>query len=461
LRFDQLAKMTDGRLLTVEQADRVFRGVSVDSRTIASAQLFFAICGDNNDGHRFIDQAIAGGAAGVVSQTGYFAERPLPDGGAVVEVPDTHAAMLRLAEEYLKTTRADRIGITGSNGKTTTKEFAFRLLNVVAEQVYRSPGNYNNLFGVPLALLAMPVETDVAVLEMGISVPGEMARLAALVRPHIVVITNVAATHLEYLGSVENVAREKLQAMQYAQPGAPLIINADDPVLVAEADRVSSSYLTFGIKNQATFAPDAIEKTDDGLITVTIEGCRFHLPLFGEYQIYNLMAAYAIARTLGYSFARVATDEIELATAGMRGELVEVAGMTFISDCYNANPESVRAGLKSLDRFPGGERRVIILGDMLELGSDSPRYHTEVGEQLGQHSLDLIVAVGPKSKSIIAGAKASGIPNDRLLHFDNAAACAEQMVDILRPGDLVYLKGSRGIGLETVIQRFTANKEQP
>ena len=423
--------------------------------------MFFAICGDNNDGHRFIDQAIAGGAAGVVSQAGYFAERPLPDGGAVVEVPDTHAAMLRLAEEYLKTTRADRIGITGSNGKTTTKEFAFQLLNVVAEQVYRSPGNYNNLFGVPLALLAMPVETDVAVFEMGISVPGEMARLAALVRPHIVVITNVGATHLEYLGSVKNVAREKLQVMQYAQPGAPLIINADDPVLMAEVDRVSSPYLTFGIKNQATFAPDSIEKTDDGLIMVTIEGYRFRLPLFGEDQIYNLLAAYAIAKTLGYSFAQVATDEIELATTGMRGELVEVAGMTFIFDCYNANPESVRTGLKSLDRFPGGERRVIILGDMLELGSDSPRYHTEVGEQLGQHSLDLIVAVGPKSKSIIDGAKASGIPNDRLLHFDNAAACAEQMVDILRSGDLIYLKGSRGIGLEAVLQRFTATQEQP
>ena len=230
MRFDQLADITHGKLLTVEQAERTFTGVSIDSRTIGPEHLFFAIKGENNDGHQFVDQAIAAGAAGLVLQTGHFSENSMPHQVAVVEVPDSHVAMLRLAAAYMKTIDARRLGISGSNGKTTTKEFVFRLLRAVTDNVYRSPGNYNNLFGIPLALMAMPEDTDVAVLEMGISVPGEMARLASLVKPHLMLITNVGATHLEYLGSVENIAREKLSALAHAQPDAPLIVNADDPV---------------------------------------------------------------------------------------------------------------------------------------------------------------------------------------------------------------------------------------
>ena len=453
LRFDQLVTITGGQLRTAEHRHRTFTGVSQDSRTVETGQLFFAIRGDRNDGHQFIDQAVSRGAAGIVSQTGFFVERPLPPHTAVLEVPDTHTAMLHLAGEYLLSLKAKRLGITGSNGKTTTKEFAFRLLSARDRDIYRSPGNFNNLFGIPLALFSMPTSTRLAVLEMGISTPGEMARLAALVRPHLLAVTNVGPTHLEFLGTVEAVAREKLQAMKYAEPDAALIVNADDPVLMAEARRVHDRPITFAVAAEADYRPDSIRPVD-GATAVLIESHTFRLPLFGQYQVQNLLAAYAIARTVGCRFDDFDTESIELSTASMRGETIRAGEITFISDCYNANPESVKAGLASLAQVPSVGRKVVILGDMLELGEASPAYHREIGLALGACRFDLVIAVGPLSTNLRDGAGEAGVAAESLHHFSHARACAEAIKDLLQPGDLVYLKGSRGIGLETVLKQF-------
>ena len=457
MRFDALANMTGGRLCTAEQSERTFAGVSTDSRTVTKGQLFFAIRGERNDGHEFVDQAIAHGAAGVVVERGSFAAGQLPPGTAVVEVADTHAAMIHLAAEYLRRIDPKRLGITGSNGKTTTKEFAFQLLNACSGDVYRSPGNFNNLFGVPLALFAMPASTRYAVLEMGISVPGEMARLASLVRPHVMTITNVGPTHLEFLGTVQDVAKEKLQAMQHAGPEATLIVNADDPVLVSEARKIHARMITFGTENFADYMPESLRRSD-GAVTAVIEGHGFRLPLFGRYQIHNLLAAYAMARVAGCSFDGVDTESIELGTANMRGEVVKKRGISFIADCYNANPESVKAGLVSFAEMSGGKRRVVILGDMLELGSQATGFHQEIGSRLAAYDFDLIVTVGPLSKHVVDTAHASGTALDKLHHFADAKTCAEACASLLHEGDLVYLKGSRGIGLEAVLERLNGGE---
>ena len=455
--FDKLATMTGGRLQTTEHSHRSFTGVSTDSRAVEAGQLFFAIKGEKNDGHRFIDQAIARGAAGVVVEEGFFVDRALPAHNAVIEVADTHAAMLQLAGEYLRTLPAKRLGITGSNGKTTTKEFTFRLLSAVEDDIYRSPGNFNNLFGIPLALFAMPTNTRLAILEMGISVPGEMDRLASLVRPHLMAVTNVGPTHLEFLGTVEAVAQEKLRAMRYCEPGAPLVVNADDPVLLAEAGRVHDRPTTFAVHNYADFRADLIRQSDTGAI-VTIERHNFHLPLFGQYQVYNLLTAYAIARVMGMSFDGIETETIELSTGSMRGELIESRGIKFISDCYNANPESVRAGLESFARLPHAGRKIVVLGDMLELGESSEKYHREIGRLLAEDTFDLVLAVGPMSRHTIKSAQAAGARRERLHYFSDARDCAEAAPTIIKPGDLVYLKGSRGIGLEAVLKAFVMDK---
>jgi UDP-N-acetylmuramoyl-tripeptide--D-alanyl-D-alanine ligase len=454
LRFDTLANMTGGQLCTAEHSDRTFTGVSTDSRTIDAGQLFFAIRGERNDGHQFIDQVVSRGAAGVVAQRGYFTDKLLPADVVVVEVTDTHAAMIQLAAEYLQTTKARRLGITGSNGKTTTKEFAYRLLSACISDVYRSPGNFNNLFGIPLALFAMPTNTRYALLEMGISVPGEMARLASLIRPHLLTVTNVSPTHLEFLKTVQGVAREKLLAMKYAVPEGSLIVNTDDPVLMAEAKKVHPHPITFGIENNADYKPESIRQSNAAIV-VTIEGRMFRLPLFGQYQVYNLLAAYAIARTIGCTFDGVDTESIVLDTAAMRGELIDARGITFIADCYNANPESVKAALASFARMSGGRRKVVVLGDMLELGDDAVGYHQNIGSRLATFSFDLILTVGPLSKHVVESAAASGVDVASLHHFKDAQTCAEACDGLLLTGDLVYLKGSRGIGLEAVLKRFT------
>jgi UDP-N-acetylmuramoyl-tripeptide--D-alanyl-D-alanine ligase len=189
---------------------------------------------------------------------------------------------------------------------------------------------------------------------------------------------------------------------------------------------------------------------------ISIENHRFRLPVFGQYQVYNLLAAYAIARAVGCDFDGIDTESIPLATAAMRGEVLQAGGMTFVADCYNANPESVKAGLKSFAQYPSAGRKVVILGDMLELGDASAAFHREIGAVLGEYSFDLIMTVGPMSQFTVDDALAAGVDAGRLFHFVDAALCAEAATAMLRPGDLVYLKGSRGIGLEAVLTRFGA-----
>ena len=305
----------------------------------------------------------------------------------------------------------------------------------------------------------MPEDTKVAVLEMGISTPGEMVRLAQLVRPHTVTITNICATHLEFLGTKEAVAREKLSLLEHAAVNAPLVINADDPLLVREASRFRDNPITFGINNPADVTPQSMQPGDGGAASVRIQGREFRLPLFGSYQVYNLLAAFATVRALGYDFDGVDTAAIELSTAPMRGEVLSVNGALFVLDCYNANPESVISGLRSFDSFPHTGRRIAVLGDMLELGAETEQYHREVGEALAASTVDLAVLVGPLARFIREEAVASGLAASRARYFGTAADCAARVGDIVQPGDLVYLKGSRGIGLEAVLEAWQATEE--
>ena len=464
LRADRLADLVSGTVATGD-GTRQFAGVSTDSRTVKPGELFIAIRGEKHDGHRFLTQAAQRGAAAVLVDNEYaqLVSGAFPDNVVVVAVPDTHEGMIALAHAYLRTLEVTRIGITGSNGKTTTKEFAYRLLKAISGNVYRSPGNFNNLFGIPLSLFAMPQTTRLAVLEMGISTPGEMARLAQIVQPDIVAVTNVSPTHLEFLGTVEAVAREKLELHKHAAPDAPLVINADDDLLMREAKAVTDRIVTFGVKNDADFKPESIECTEIGS-AVTINGDRFEIPLFGDYQVYNLLAAYAVIRTLGYDFSRVDIEAIDLVTAPMRGEVIHVRGVTIVADCYNANPESVRAGLQSFNdqanrECAAGGRRIVVLGDMLELGESEVEYHQAVGRQLAGMKLDMAVLVGPLSKYAAEQAVASGMNAGSVRHMNSADECAAMLAGELHEEDTVYLKGSRGVGLEAVIRRWQGEEK--
>ena len=458
LRFDQLVRITGGTLYNTERAAQVFRGVSIDSRRLEPGQLFIALRGERNDGHDYIDTALKSGAAGLVVEFDYPGLQQVGGEIPVVAVANSHDAMIAVAVDYRDKVAPRRIGVSGSNGKTTTKEMIFHLLSAVEKRVYRSPGNYNNLFGMPLALLSMPQDTVVAVLEMGISVPGEMSQLAEIVKPDVMVITNVGPSHLEFLGSVEGVARAKLEAVQAMTPDQPLIINADDDVLVDEVKKIGREYVSFGIEKKARFRPSSIETDETGATVVGIEKHQFRLGMFGRYQVYNLLAAYAAARTLGYSFDGTDTLAIELRTAPMRGEIIVSDGVTFVSDCYNANPDSVKSGLMSFAERKEHGRRLIVLGDMLELGTESELYHREVAVELSKISFDYIALVGPMSRIIADELIKAGGDSKKIEHFKDSSTCADRLNRFFMAGDLVYVKGSRGIGLEAVMQRWIEKK---
>ncbi len=447
--------MTGGELKTTGAGTRSFSGISIDSRTLNAGELFIALRGERVDGHEYIAQAIERGAAGILLETRSTTSTQSQREVAFVAVPNSHEAMMALARQYRDMTKARVVGITGSNGKTTTKEITFTLLSCVDKDVYRSSGNLNNLYGMPLAIFGMPQTTRVAVMEMGISQPGEMTRLTQIVRPDVAVITNIGATHLEFLGSLEGVARAKLEMVASSSPDVPVIINADDPVLTREIKLYRENYVSFGITHAATFEPEKIERENNTGATVTLEGHRFRLPLFGEHQVYNLLAGYAVTRTLGYTFDNVDTEAITFGTAPMRGQTVTHREVTFIADCYNANPESVRLGLKSFALAKAKGRKIVILGDMLELGALAQEYHRQIGAMLAQQPFDLAVGVGPMSKSLIAAAAEAGAASAKLQHYGDAASAAAAMKSLFKAGDLVYIKGSRGIGLEVILNQFS------
>ncbi|MBD3403573.1 hypothetical protein GF420_11805, partial [candidate division GN15 bacterium] len=291
------------------------------------------------------------------------------------------------------------------------------------------------------------------VFELGISTPGEMAKLAVILGPQLVLITNVGPSHLEFLGSVEQVAKEKLSLLE-GSPDARLIVNADNAILMAEAAKTGREIVTFGIDNEADWRPDSIESDREGNTRVVIEGNPFRVPLFGRHQVSNLLAAYAITRELGYSFKDVNTGSITLSTAPLRGERLELHGVTIIADCYNANPDSVTAGLRSLTRLQRSGRLFVVLGDMLELGEHSRDYHRQVGTLLATLDYDRVLLVGPLSTAILDGALEGGASPSRLTHYETADACADILTDELGAGDLLYVKGSRGIGLEKLIDHW-------
>jgi len=453
-RFDKLASITGGTLHNTKEASKMFTGVAIDSRLDCNGKLFVAIRGSQNDGHNYISAAIEKGACGIVAEFSYPDLASIPSYVPVMVVPNSHEAMLTMAAAYRATSRARFVAITGSNGKTTSKELTYHLLLSVEPHSYRSPGNLNNLYGVPLALFGVPSNAEVAVLELGISTKSEMPRLAKIVQPQVVAITNVGPSHLESLSSVEDVAQAKLQLVHATDETVSVIINADDSVLLNEMKKIRDNFITFGIKSKADFYPDSMEPQESGTTLVVIEGNRFNLPLVGQHQVYNLLTAYAICRTLGYNFNEIDTENLSLDTAPMRGQLIEHQGITFLTDCYNANPDSMRAGLEAFFSIQSSKRRVLILGDMLELGKDTIKYHREVGLLLTKYEFDMAILVGPLAMYMAQEAEANGINNSKLSCYSSVAECAADVKEILNTGDLVYLKASRGIGLEAVLDCF-------
>lgn len=423
-------------------------GISIDSRTLQKGDLFFAIVGPRHDGHDYVSQALERGAAGVVASKSVALAPP----AFLVRVADTTRALQDLAQAVREQSGVQLVGITGSMGKTTTKEAAACAIGS-ARRVLKSEGNLNNFYGLPLSLLKLEDE-EVAVLEMGMSAPGEIARLTEIARPDVGVITNVGEVHLEFFGSVSAIAEAKGELYAGLPRDATAVVNADDPLVLEQARRFKGRKIRFGVREPAEVRASEIRATPVGLrFTARCDGDAVDVEthLRGRHNVYNLLAGLAAASALELPFTEAARALVELEPARHRGERVDFGrGFLLIDETYNSSPRALRSALEAVAE-ESASRRIAVLGDMLELGERAEEFHREAGKEVARLGIDRLVGVGKLARFLVEGAREGGLGEEDLLWVAEAEEAGLQLRDELEPGDVVLLKASRGVALERAI----------
>jgi UDP-N-acetylmuramoyl-tripeptide--D-alanyl-D-alanine ligase len=418
-------------------------GYSIDTRTLASGDLFFALEGEHSDGHRFVADARARGAVGaVVARAADGLAAPFAQ--IVVESPLT--ALQRLATHMRGLVDIPVVAVTGSNGKTTTKEMIAAVLSP-SRRVHKNPGNYNNQIGVPLTILGLDETAEVLITELGSNHVGEIRELAAWARPDVAVITNVGRAHIGLFGSLENVVREKTDLLRVLPPSGRGVVNADSPAVLQTAREIEIDIVTYGIEAACDFRATDIDVGGGSGATFRVGDARVTLRAPGLHNVYNALAAIA-AGTLFDVAPREAARALEKVEP-VRVDIHTQGGITLIDDTYNANPDSVRAVLGVLQSLPA-ERRVFVMGEMLELGDFSTELHREVGAGLPSAGVDYFFGVGSAVWEAVHAARQAGMGEDQAAFFaDREAACAF-LNRFIKAGDAVLVKGSRATGMDMV-----------
>jgi UDP-N-acetylmuramoyl-tripeptide--D-alanyl-D-alanine ligase len=437
-----------GGTLAPGGAEITFPGVSIDSRTLQRGELFVAIRGPRFDGHDFIAEAARRGAGAAVVHR----DAPAPGTLPLVHVEDTTRALADLARHVRRLSSAPVVGLTGSVGKTTTKEMTAALLETRGS-VLRTEGNLNNQYGLPLTLLRLRPEHTAAVLEMGMSAPGEIRALAAVAEPDVAVITRIAPVHLEFFASVDAIAEAKAEILEGLRPSGTAVLNGDDPRLRAIGERFGGRVAWFGRDRRYDVSAEGERTTSAGTrfdLRVGGRSVDAFLPLAGPHFVSDFLAAAATAWALGIAPEAMAPVAAALAPAPHRGEVRHLGeGVTLLDDCYNSSPEALAAAVVALTLAPA-RRRVAVLGDMLELGPSAPALHRDSGRAL-RGRVDVVVGVGALARELLAGAREAGLDVAALHHLPTAAEAAPAVAAIVRPGDAVLVKASRALHLEAVV----------
>lgn len=460
-----IAQHTHGSLLQGESAARV-QGISTDSRTVQDGQLFLALRGDHFDGHQFLAMALARGATALlISEAGALSQAlSTRDGAApaIIQVPDTQQALQDLALAHRQQFAGTIVAITGSSGKTTVKEMTAAVLQTRLRTL-KSPGNLNNHLGVPLALLGLEDTHQVAVLEMGMNHLGEIQRLCDIALPHIGVITNIGLAHVGHLGSIERVQQAKGELIDSLDVASVAIVNADDPRALALGMRAPGRVMTFGQSPEADIRGWIHE--DRGLqgtqCVLQLHEHPWHVTLAvpGAHQLMNALAAAAVGVAL-----ELDPEEIVAGLHTYRGMYGRMHvrhgqhGVTLIDDTYNANPQSMQAALHCLAHTPVAGQRVAVLGDMLELGVTAPALHEDIGTLVAQSAIDQLITVGPLAHHIAHGAQRAGMMTRHIHAIPTQEEALAVLQALVRPGDVILLKGSRGMALERLVQALAAEE---
>ncbi|HMG37512.1 MAG TPA: UDP-N-acetylmuramoyl-tripeptide--D-alanyl-D-alanine ligase [Blastocatellia bacterium] len=445
-------------------------GYSIDSRTLREGDLFLAIKGEIHDGHQYVADVLAKGAiAAVVQRT--FDAGPKIDPARLIRVDDTLAALQRLASSVLKSWRGEEIAITGSMGKTTTKEMTAATLSRVG-RVVKTAGNLNNEYGLPLSVMQMESggahasEFDFAVLEMGMNHSGEIERLAKIAPPDVAVVTVVAPVHLEFFSSIDEIAAAKSEIVLGTRSGGAVVLNADDErVAGMRRLRADVEYRTFGIERKAdvsarSLESDGVSSTSFDLVTLRGEAACT-LAAAGRHSVYNALAAAAVGDYYGILPEEIARALSAAPLPKMRGEVLRfVEGFTVIDDSYNSNPKALIEMIRTIGMSREASRRIVIAGEMLELGVAGPELHYQAGREIASSGVDLLIGVRGLAAEMIEGAREAGMAEGAARFCETPEAAAELIKREVRAGDLVLVKGSRGVRIERVVNRLRESFEQ-
>ena len=459
----QVESSTGGILLSGLRSSPV-TGISIDTRTLLPGDLFFAIRGPRNDGHDHIPSALEKGACGAVVDTRYLSAAAFPSGRLLLQVEDTHRALKDLAADVRRLWRGSLVAVTGSMGKTTTKEFATQVLQTEFS-VYRSPGNFNNLFGLPLAIFGLGADDHIGIFELGMSAPGEIAEMCRIARPDIGILTNVAPVHLEFFNSLDGIARAKGELVAGLPSDGTLIYNADDPLVTKVALPFTGRRISFGLGEESDVRAHDIETAGlyETRFRLTCRGVdhRALIPLAGAHYVMNALPAVALAGHYRIPMEQVVESLAHLKQTQMRGQILRfVEGFSVIDDSYNSNPRALMRMVEMLSQVPSFHRRILVAGEMLELGGEAASLHRQCGSWAARCGIDLVIGVRGAAGEIVKGAVEGGLPAERARFFDEVDPAIDFVAVAVRAGDLVLIKGSRGVHLEKVVQALRARHEE-
>ena len=432
------AEICAGRLTREDQAERELRHVVIDSRAVEPGDLFVAYRGERTDGHDYMDSAFRHGAACCLAQR-------LPEGvdGPCILVENVQQALEAIATAYRTELTMPIIGITGSVGKTSAKEMIASVLSR-RFRVLKTEGNLNNQIGVPMTLSRIGSEHQAAVVEMGISGFGEMRELARMARPDLAVFTVIGHAHLEFLHDLEGVLRAKTEMLEFMPEDAPVIVNGDDPLLMALDCRQNK--ISVGLGEGCLIRAEELRIDEEGRTACSIVYQQRRVPArisaFGRHMVYAALEGAAVGFLMGLSDEEIAAGISDFAPVGRRSAVTRAGGLTLIDDCYNANPDSVKSGVDSVAALPG--RHLCILGDMLELGEEGPALHRESGRYAREHGMDAVWTCGELGAEIAAGAGEVG------RHFESADALIAALPELLAQGGTLLVKASRGMRFERI-----------
>ena len=437
------------------EPEAVAQGYSIDSRTLQQGELFFAVKGERMDGHDFVSQALEKGAAAAVIRKDQLVRYTSKSG--LMTVDETLLALQSLASAVRRLWGKPLIGVTGSTGKTTTKEAIAHVLST-RFRVLKSEGNFNNHFGLPLMLLKIEAEHDIAVIEMGMSHAGEIAALAKIAQPEIGVVTNVAPVHLEFFESVAGIARAKYELVEALPAGGTAVLNADDEYVSQFGRDFRGKVVLYGLRASADVLAENIQPlgSEGSALDVVVGSCREKavLHLVGTHNIYNALAAVAVGLERGLSPSEAVAALASLVPADKRGQVVKLGNITIINDCYNCNPKALEAMVDALTAMPA-KRRIAVVGAMLELGPAGEDLHRQAGLHIASKKLDFLLGVQGQSQQMVEAARQAGTQAEFVATPEEAG---EWLAREARDGDVVLLKASRGVKLERALEKWQSQQ---